>query len=150
MTDKWDGRFLEMARVVSTWSKDPSSCVGAIVVDEHRSMVAEGYNGFVRGADDDLEFLRDREYKYERTIHAEMNAIFAAGRTGVKLSGTTMYVFGLPVCHHCALGISQVGVRRVVVGFSRDKDLRQWADEWNVSRSIFTEAGVEFECVVVE
>ena len=51
LSNKWDIRFLEMAKLVASWSKDPSTQVGAIAV-RNRTVIAQGYNGFPRGVDD--------------------------------------------------------------------------------------------------
>ena len=50
---KWDIRFLEMARNSAMWSKDPSTKVGSIIVDDDKRVVSVGYNGFPKGVDDD-------------------------------------------------------------------------------------------------
>ena len=41
--DKWDERYLRLAKEVSTWSKDPSTKVGAIALLD-RSVLAQGSN----------------------------------------------------------------------------------------------------------
>ena len=111
---KWDIRFLELARHISSWSKDPSRKIGAVAIKD-RQVLATGYNGFPAGVIDDEERYNDREVKYELVVHAEMNCIFNAGKNGMSLKGSTMYVYGLPVCHECAKGIIQTGVERVVI-----------------------------------
>ena len=52
--DKWDNRYLRLAKEVSTWSKDPSTKVGAVAV-LNGSVLAQGYNGFPRYILDDPE-----------------------------------------------------------------------------------------------
>jgi deoxycytidylate deaminase len=75
---KWHKRYLELAKHISTWSKDPSTQVGAVVVTESgREYV--GYNGFPHGIADTEARLTDREKKYKLTIHAEKNALRKAG-----------------------------------------------------------------------
>ena len=61
---KWDLRFLEMARNAASWSKDPSTKVGAIIVDDDKRVISVGYNGFPKGVRDD-ERLDDRQEKYK-------------------------------------------------------------------------------------
>ena len=79
MNIKWHKRFLEIAKEVSTWSKDPSSKIGAVIVDSNtKQIISQGYNGFPRGIVDNLEVLNNRELKYKYVIHAEINAIFNA------------------------------------------------------------------------
>ena len=71
---KWDLRFLEMARNAASWSKDPSTKVGAIIVDDDKRVISVGYNGFPKGVRDD-ERLDDRQEKYKIIVHAERNAL---------------------------------------------------------------------------
>ena len=111
---KWDKRYLELAKEISTWSKDPSTKVGAIAVSDQGGVIAQGYNGFPRGVVDAHSRLLDKETKYKYIVHAEMNCIYNAAYQGSCLVGSTMYVHGLPVCHECAKGIIQSGIIRVV------------------------------------
>ena len=64
MSDKWDLRFIELAHHISSWSKDPSTKVGCVVVGADREIRSTGFNGFPRGIDDSLERLQNREEKY--------------------------------------------------------------------------------------
>ena len=73
MSDKWDKRFLDLAKHISDWSKDPSTKVGCIVVGEDREIRSTGFNGFPRGIEDKQERLEDREQKYPMICHAEEN-----------------------------------------------------------------------------
>ena len=78
--DKWDRRYLGLAREVSCWSKDPSTKIGAVIADNQGRVVALGYNGFARNIEDADEKLNLRELKYEMVVHAEVNAVLIAGR----------------------------------------------------------------------
>ena len=49
MSDKWDIRFLELAKHISAWSKDPSTKVGCVAIGNHGQVLSQGYNGFPRG-----------------------------------------------------------------------------------------------------
>ena len=143
---KWDERYLGLAREVSTWSKDPSSKIGAIAVGSKRQVLAQGYNGFPRGIKDSDGRLTTRELKYKYIVHAEQNVIYNATYNGVSLDGATLYVYGLPVCDSCALGVIQVGIKRVVM--PNQKFIDKW---WNSfllgTKPMFEEAGVEYEFV---
>ena len=87
--DKWDLRFLKAAQEVATWSKDPSTKVGCVIVDpELQRRTGEGFNGFPRFMSDDERLYADREVKYARTLHAELNAVLFAKKT----EGCTAYV----------------------------------------------------------
>lgn len=75
--DEWDKFWLTVATLVSVRSKDPSSKVGAVIVDNDKRFVSMGYNGFPRGTNDDPELYQDRPEKLRRVIHAETNAILS-------------------------------------------------------------------------
>jgi len=148
LTRKWDERFLRTAKEISTWSKDPSTQVGAIIVNDDRRILATGYNGFPRGIDDSVERLEDRENKYKFIVHAEMNAIYNATYNGISLNSSTLYVWGLPVCSECAKGVIQVGIKKIVMPL---KDYpERWLTSFKQSATLFIEAGVKFDFIVVE
>ena len=144
MGDKWHDRFIRIAREISTWSKDPSKQIGAIIVKDKR-ILATGYNGFPKGIDDAQEKYENRELKYELVVHAEMNAIYNATFNGISLKDSTLYVWGLPVCSECAKGIIQVGINRIVIAY---EDVPQrWTDSFEKSARLFNEAKVEWEII---
>jgi dCMP deaminase len=142
-TNKWDNRFMEMAQVISTWSKDPSSQIGAVVVNDERRILATGYNGFPKGIADTEERLNNKEEKYSRIIHAEMNALMNALYSGVSLKDSTLYVYGLPVCSSCAKCVIQAGVKRVVIPTIKTNKAN-WQAVWEQeSAPMFAESGVQ-------
>jgi dCMP deaminase len=131
MQDKWDKRFMRVAREISSWSKDPSKQIGAVAVNDDRRILATGYNGFPKGIEDIPERYEDRSIKYDLVVHAEMNCIYNATFNGISLKGSTLYVYGLPVCHDCAKGIIQVGINRIVMAM---EDIPQkWLDSFDES-----------------
>ena len=139
---KWDKRYLDIAKGISLWSKDPSSKIGAVAIGEKGQVLATGFNGFPRGIADTDQRLNDRETKYQYVVHAEMNAIYNATYNGVALDGATLYVYGLPICSECAKGIIQVGIKRVVM-----PDMEypvKWVNSFSHSAAMFREAGVEY------
>ena len=140
--NKWDARWLEMAGIVSTWSKDPSTQIGAIAVKDKR-LISTGYNGFPRGIQDLDDRWNNREEKYKYVVHAEMNCIYNANYHNQSLKGSTMYIVGLPVCHECAKGIIQAGVIRVVAEF-KDAPLK-WAKSTEITEKMFKEADVVYD-----
>lgn len=127
--EKWDRRFLELAKHVSAWSKDPSTKVGAVIVNDDRIVLGMGYNGFPRGVNDDPERYNDRPTKYKLVVHAELNAVLAAGK---QAQGSTIYVypaFGTPpLCTSCAKAVIQAGITRVV-GYTPTVD-SETAERW--------------------
>jgi dCMP deaminase len=143
MNEKWDRRFLGLAKEVASWSKDPSVGVGAVLVNDLKQVVGMGYNGFPRGiADDDR--LNDRETKLKHVVHAEVNAILQAGHAA---RGTTIYVypsFSLPpICHDCCKTAIQAGVIGIV-GFNPDLSnprVQRWLESIAVSKGMWDEVG---------
>ncbi|CAC9455119.1 deoxycytidylate deaminase [bacterium endosymbiont of Bathymodiolus sp. 5 South] len=138
---KWDERYLALAKEVSTWSKDPSTQVGAVTVGSKKEVLSQGFNGFPRNIKDTDERYNNRETKYKFVVHAEMNAIYNATYSGTSLDGATLYVYGLPICSECAKGIIQVGIKKVVV--EKSKELDNWNDSVKLSKAMFDEAGVD-------
>ncbi|CAC9486862.1 dCMP deaminase (EC 3.5.4.12) [uncultured Gammaproteobacteria bacterium] len=138
---KWDERYLALAKEVSTWSKDPSTQVGAVTVGSKKEVLSQGFNGFPRNINDTDERYNNKETKYKFVVHAEMNAIYNATYSGTSLDGATLYVYGLPICSECAKGIIQVGIKKVVV--EKSKELDNWNDSVKLSKAMFDEAGVE-------
>ena len=138
---KWDERYLALAKEVSTWSKDPSTQVGAVTVGSKKEVLSQGFNGFPRNIKDTDERYNNRATKYKFVVHAEMNAIYNATYSGTSLDGATLYVYGLPICSECAKGIIQVGIKKVVV--EKSKELDNWNDSVKLSKAMFDEAGVD-------
>ena len=141
MNAKWDGRFIELAESIATWSKDPSRGVGAVIVSPLRQVLATGYNGLPRGVEDHPDRL-ERPMKYDLIVHAEMNAIIQCARNGVSPVGATLYSSFSP-CIHCTLSIVQAGIQRVVT-----RSVALGDDHWNesieLSISMFAEVGIEY------
>lgn len=106
----WNQRFYDLAFNVSTWSKDPNTKVGAVIVNDSKQVLGIGYNGFPRGINDDPELYKDRVKKHSLVVHAERNAL---DNSFTDVSGATMYVTLFP-CNECAKGLVQKGIRRVV------------------------------------
>lgn len=137
-SQKWIQRYLRLAREVSTWSKDPSTKVGAVIVGDNGQIIAQGYNGFPRGVEDN-ERLNDRPTKYSLVVHAERNALLNALYNGASVKGATMYVHGLPICNECAKSVIQAGISNVVY----DSEPKQgWNDSCLIAKNMFKESNV--------
>ena len=141
MSEKWDKRFLDLATHISSWSKDPSTKVGCVVVGEDREIRSTGFNGFPRGIKDDEGRLADREQKYPLICHAEENAIMHAARTGISLKGNTAYVTW-PPCSRCTRSLIQAGVSEVVYPANINIPDR-WQDDFATASAMMEEAGVK-------
>lgn len=144
-SDKWHRRFMEMAQLVKTWSKDPSTKVGAVVVGPDREIRSTGYNGIVRGVNDDLPERMERPTKYDFFEHAERNAVYNACLIGASLKGCVIYVTSMP-CPDCARAIIQSGIKMVVTYKFEPQEgqpVGTWRDKVSYSEQMLKEAGVE-------
>ena len=148
MTSKWDLRFIGLAQHISTWSKDPSTKVGCVVVGADREIRSTGFNGFPRGINDDEERLTDREKKYPLICHAEENAIMHAARIGVSLKDSTAYVTW-PPCSRCARSLIQAGIREIVYP-ETGKIPERWIEDFTISDSMLNEAGGAVRTIELE
>lgn len=135
--DKWDRRFIQMAKEVSSWSKDPGTKVGAVIVDQNKRIISTGYNGLPKGIADTHDRLHRREIKLSMTIHAEENALLFAK---CDLTNMILYVT-MPPCSHCACKIIQSGIKKVVSYKNKNP---KWEESIQLSRELFNEANIEF------
>jgi len=133
---KWELRYLEMAKLVSTWSKDPSTKVGAVIVDSDNTVISVGFNGLPRRIQDTDQRLNNRDIKLKMIIHAEINAIITAKR---PLNGTTIYTYPFMSCSQCAGLIIQSGICRHI---SYKTDNERWKDSFDLALEMFDEARV--------
>jgi len=132
---KWDLRFLEMAQNSARWSKDPSTQVGSVIVDDDKRVISVGYNGFPKGVADN-DRLKDREEKYKIIVHAERNALLFANK---NVEGCHIYTYPFMPCPVCAGMIIQAGIKRVIT--VKNKNSR-WQQDFKVSRDLFHESGI--------
>lgn len=135
----WDEYFMGIAFLSAMRSKDPSTQVGACIIDEDKKIIGIGYNGFPIGSSDDNmpwgkngDFL---ETKYPYVVHAELNAILNSIKS---LKNSTIYVTHFP-CNECAKAIIQSGIKKVIFYSDKHKD----RDTTKASQKMFENAGVE-------
>ena len=143
---KWELRWFQLVDLVASWSSDPSTKVGAVIIPENSDIPIIGWNGFPRGVADTPERYADRDIKYMLVAHAESNAIINAARNGVNLKGSTIYI-SHPPCNECSKLIVQSGIKKVIHRpltpdmASRWGKLLKYSDlllsEGNVIRSIY-------------
>ena len=136
MNAKWIERFINLAAHVATWSKDPSSQVGAVIIRPDRSVASVGFNGLPRAVSDDPARFADRDQKLLYTVHAELNAILAARE---PLHGYSIVVYPFQPCAACAAAIIQAGISEVIC--PEVPDASRWADSFHAARTMFREAG---------
>ena len=139
---KWHKRFLNLAKTISTFSKDPSTQVGCVVVDNDRNLRTMGYNGFPRHVEDDCNRLNERETKLSMMVHAEANAISTCARLGIRTEGCTLYCTHLP-CDNCAGLIIQAGISTVVVNEPDINFAGRWIKENASATIMFKEASIK-------
>ncbi|MGL4363442.1 MAG: deoxycytidylate deaminase [Cellulosilyticaceae bacterium] len=135
----WDNYFMNVARLSAFRSKDPSTQVGACIVNEKKHIVATGYNGMPNGCHDQTMCWEKEtdsgESKYLYVVHAELNAILNSEQ---NLKGTSLYVSLFP-CNECAKAIIQAGIKEVVYLEDKYKDTK----EVQASKYMLELAGVE-------
>lgn len=130
----WQLRFLQLAEVIGTWSKDPSTKVGAVIVRPDKTIASVGYNGFPRGTKD---AYTTRDDKLLRTVHAELNAILSARE---PLHGYTIFISPLFPCANCAAAIIQSGIKHVVARMGAPR--AEWQASFDAAQSLFVQAEV--------
>jgi len=143
MATDWDYRLIDLAKQIATWSKDPRTKVGAVIVDSDRRIISTGYNGFPRGVYDDPELLNNRDDKLKRIIHAEANAIINAC---CDLTGAYMYSTLTP-CSQCAGFIIQSGISRVYTPLVNLDHFSMWAEDFKIAKSVLKQAKIQCETV---
>ena len=141
----WDRRFLKLAELVSTWSKDPSTKVGAVIVNNRRHVVSLGYNGFPQAMKDLPADYADREKKYSRIVHGEINAlIFAKG--GIP-SGSTLYTWPFLSCDRCAVQMIQAGIYDFVAPQPTPEQFERWGDAFKRSMEYINECSGRYHLI---
>lgn len=155
LSDLWKHRYMNIAREVGSWSKDPSTKVGCVLVDvsdHHRRIVSAEYNGFPVGMSDSPKLYADREYKYSKIIHAEMNAL-----NNLEGNYKSIVLFSsFPVCPDC-LGVVIINRQDIQVHTIIQPKLEsvsmgkstEWCVEWQerlkLSKAIADTWGIEME-----
>lgn len=117
----WNEFFMRHVYLVASKSKDPSTKIGAVLVQDN-TLISEGYNGFCRLVNDDIPSRWLRPEKYSWIEHGERNSIYNAARNGIRTFGSTMFTQEVP-CVDCARAVIQAGIKEIVLH-------KQWADIW--------------------
>ena len=137
--NKHDKYFLNLAKKISQDSKDPSTQAGCVIVNPKGALVSSGFNGFPQSMKDVPEQYSEREIKYSRIIHAEMNAIIFAQK---DLSNCTAYIWPLLPCDRCAVHLIQAGIIRVVSSKISEEKESRWKEIIDKSKLYFSECNV--------
>ena len=138
----WDLRFFGLAEHVAQWSKDPSTKVGAVIVNDYKQVLSLGFNGFPRGVNDLTARYQPRDVKLMFVAHAERNALDNAP---MDVRGGTMYATLCP-CNECAKSIIQRGIKRVFAKKFEDPEQYKRFNA-NYTVTMFKEANVELVLV---
>ena len=133
----WDERWMDMAQLVGSWSKDRSRKVGAVIVDSENNLIQIGWNGFPRGINDDVETRHQRPEKYHWTEHAERNAINNAAAMGNSTAGCKIYLPWFP-CVGCARSIIQAKITEVI-SYEPDWNDLTYGFEFAITKEMFEE-----------
>jgi len=140
----WDKKFIDLTNDISDWSKDESTQVGAVIVNDRNKILSIGYNGLPIGVKDDVPERNERPEKYLWYEHAERNGIYSAAEEGIALKGSTIYCNYFP-CPDCARGIIQSGIKQVVYQHE-DPNSGKTSDRWQhakqVSKTMLSEARI--------
>lgn len=142
MNKNWQNKFIELAKQVGSWSKDPSRKIGAVIVDPTKHVLGIGYNGFPTGIKDTDKRLNNKEFKRSVSLHAEESAILNARR---DLTGCSIFIYGLCCCSHCASWIIQTGIKEVYYKLSERGDSEHWKDNIALAKALLKEAGVKIK-----
>ena len=137
----WDEYFMGIAILSAMRSKDPSTQVGACIVDDNNKVVSIGYNGMPRGIpDSEIPWGHGEglDSKYLYVCHAEFNAILNT-RDGSALNGCRIYVTLFP-CNECAKAIVQTGIKEIIYLDDKYHDLVME----QASRRILDMAGIKY------
>ena len=136
--------MLNLAERIASWSRDPSTKVGAVIADSDNRIISTGYNGFAQGVEDSDVQWKDRETKYELVIHGEENALIFAQRS---IRGCTLYTVPFPPCSRCASKFIQAGISRVVARPPTADQFARWEDSFQLAKKLYKQAKVEYRIV---
>lgn len=141
----WDEYFMGVALLSGRRSKDPSTRVGACIVNNRNKIVGAGYNGLPIGCnDEDFPWEKQGEFlntKYPYVCHAELNAIL--NNIGMDLSGCRIFTALFP-CNECSKAIIQSGIKEVI--YLSDK--YNGSDISIASKRMLDTAGVSYRKVI--
>jgi len=140
--NQWDEFYLGMAKYIASKSKDPSTKTGAVIVRPDRSLCSIGFNGFPKKMPDDPALYADRESKYSRIIHCEMNALLFSRE---QVEGYTLYTFPFLSCDRCCVHMVQAGITRFVAPKATPDQLTRWGAAFEKVRGYAKEMGVVIE-----
>lgn len=141
--NKWDLRFLDLAKLVASWSKDPSTKTGAVIVGPNHSVISMGFNGFPADMPDPPELWSNRDEKYSRVVHCEINALIFAGRPIPP--DAILYTYPFISCDRCVVQMLQAGIKQFVAPIPSADKLERWGEAFSKTRKYILECGGELK-----
>lgn len=138
MISKWEYRYLEVAKKVSRWSKDPSTQCGSVIVDIDNKIVSTGFNGFPKHIFDNILRYKDRDLKYQLVVHSEINTLLQAKQS---VKGFSIYSYPMIPCIRCCVTLIQAGITKIVTCPISKKLKIRW--DPTLCEEILKEAGIE-------
>jgi dCMP deaminase len=138
----WHNHFMDQAKLVSAMATCDRKHVGAVLVNEHKRIVATGFNGSPAGlphCDDVGHLLKEIDGRMSciRTLHAESNALDYAGR---EARGCMLYTTVIP-CYPCAMRIINAGIAKVIYGeYYRSQNT-------GLVEELFSQSSTELACL---
>lgn len=141
----WDEFFIKMCYLIATKSKDLSSKIGSVVVRDN-IIISTGYNGFPKGVKDSIVRIKNRDIKYQISVHSEVNSLLFAAKYGAQLNGSKLYTSSLP-CQNCGKHIIQAGISEVIYhkqffDFWNQNMRPEWEKSNKLTKTMFKEAGI--------
>lgn len=139
--ETWDEFYLGLAKYIAIKrSKDPSTKVGAVIVRPDNTLCSIGYNGFPQKMKDTDNLYENREEKYSRIIHGEINALNFAHE---KVNGYTLYTYPFMPCDRCFVQMAQAGIIRIVFPKATTDQLQRWGTAFERVRNYAAEMNIE-------
>jgi dCMP deaminase len=149
---RWHEYFLDMCVEQASFSKDPDTQVGSVIVGSDNKVRSVGFNRFPDGIEETYERLHNRDLKLSLIVHAELNAICYAAKHGIPLLGSTLYLtatddtglkWGGPPCSKCMPHVIQSGIKRII---SRPPKLHsKWANDLAKSSELICETKINYK-----
>ncbi|XP_053191758.1 deoxycytidylate deaminase-like [Scomber japonicus] len=132
--------FMAVAVLTANMSQDPSTQVGACIVNQDNKIVGTGHNQMPKGGEDMLPWERtgddELKTKYLYVSHAELNAFM----NSPDVKDCTIYVTLFP-CNECTKLIIQGGIKKVVYLSDKYKE-----DKLTIaSKTMLGLAGIPYE-----
>lgn len=137
-TNIWDFKFLDLAKLTAAHSNDPSTKTGAVIVRPDRTVCAAGYNHFPWGMEETPELMANREEKYSRIVHCEINALID---TRESLAGYTLYTWPFLSCERCCVQMLQAGITTFVAPKATAEQEARWGAAFEKTRRYINEVG---------